>query len=363
MALLPSALNCCNPCPSPTTTNIPGVQGDDGTAGTNGTDGVNAYTTLTAPFVMPDYDGFAGDEGNATVADTSWMAVGQKVFIGKASSAAKGTFEVIAIVDGTTVTLLNMSDGTDTYMENSIPGTVFPAASAVSPAGLQGPAGADGTSGAPDTAHYVTTQAETGLTSEFNLGGLTTGMLMHTVAAGVSTPATATDGVNYLSPTTGLEPVDIGSTVQAFDAFLTSIAALGTAADKMIYTTGVDTAAETAITAVGRLVVGQTTLAALKAYLGIGYVNTVTKIAGYTAALTDDVILCDATAGNMTIDLPSAASAVGKTYAIKKIDATANTVTIDGNVGELIDGAATQVISSQWTAIEIACDGSAWYII
>lgn len=53
--------------------------------------------------------------------------------------------------------------------------------------------------GAPDSAHYVTTQAEAGLSAEFNLGGLTTGLLKHTVAAGVSTPATASEGTDYLA--------------------------------------------------------------------------------------------------------------------------------------------------------------------
>lgn len=53
--------------------------------------------------------------------------------------------------------------------------------------------------GAPDSAHYVTTQAEAGLSAEFNLGGLTTGLLKHNVAAGVSTPATASEGTDYLA--------------------------------------------------------------------------------------------------------------------------------------------------------------------
>ncbi len=44
----------------------------------------------------------------------------------------------------------------------------------------------------------------------------------------------------------------IGTDVQAFDATLLSLAALGTAADKLAYTTALDTWAETAITAAGR---------------------------------------------------------------------------------------------------------------
>lgn len=50
------------------------------------------------------------------------------------------------------------------------------------------------------TAKYVTAQAESGLSNEVNLGALTTGILKHTVAAGVSTPATATAGTDYTSP-------------------------------------------------------------------------------------------------------------------------------------------------------------------
>ncbi|MGE0737455.1 MAG: hypothetical protein AB7P50_22170, partial [Alphaproteobacteria bacterium] len=59
----------------------------------------------------------------------------------------------------------------------------------------------------------------------------------------------------------------IGTNVQAYDAFLLSIAALGTAADKMIYTTAADTAAETAITAAGRAILDDADAAAQRTTL------------------------------------------------------------------------------------------------
>lgn len=55
-------------------------------------------------------------------------------------------------------------------------------------------------SGASSSASYVTTQAEAGLSSEFSLGSLASGMLKHTVSTGVSTPATATEGTDYWKP-------------------------------------------------------------------------------------------------------------------------------------------------------------------
>jgi hypothetical protein len=60
----------------------------------------------------------------------------------------------------------------------------------------------------------------------------------------------------------------IGTNVQAYDAFLASIASLGTAADKMIYTTGVDTAAESALTSVARTFLAQATVALQRSVLG-----------------------------------------------------------------------------------------------
>lgn len=53
---------------------------------------------------------------------------------------------------------------------------------------------------APASGSYWTATSEAGLSGETNLGALTTGLLKHTVAAGTSTPATATAGVDYSAP-------------------------------------------------------------------------------------------------------------------------------------------------------------------
>lgn len=61
----------------------------------------------------------------------------------------------------------------------------------------------------------------------------------------------------------------IGTNVQAFDATLLSIALLGTAADRIAYTTGVDTWAETPLTAFARTLIDDTDAATARTTLGI----------------------------------------------------------------------------------------------
>jgi hypothetical protein len=74
--------------------------------------------------------------------------------------------------------------------------------------------------------------------------------------------------------------------------------------------------------------------------------------------------LADATAGAFSINLPTAASASGlPPFNIKKIDASANAVTIDPNGAETIDGATTLVLNTQWQSAQLQSNGTAWYLL
>ena len=53
---------------------------------------------------------------------------------------------------------------------------------------------------APSSATFITRTAESGLSAEFSLGLLTSGLLKHTVSSGTSTPATAVAGTDYVAP-------------------------------------------------------------------------------------------------------------------------------------------------------------------
>ncbi|EPC3469983.1 hypothetical protein ACRZCP_002157 [Enterobacter asburiae] len=61
---------------------------------------------------------------------------------------------------------------------------------------------------------------------------------------------------------------------QPLDATLTALAGLATGANKLPYFTGTDTAAQTDLTQIGRDVIGQTTVANLLTYLGLGTAAT-----------------------------------------------------------------------------------------
>jgi len=76
----------------------------------------------------------------------------------------------------------------------------------------------------------------------------------------------------------------------------------------------------------------------------------------------DYLILANAAGGAITLNLPPAALVPGRIYVIKRTNSGANTVTVDANGSETIDGALTHVLSPQWNAITIISDGTAWYI-
>jgi len=91
--------------------------------------------------------------------------------------------------------------------------------------------------------------------------------------------------------------------------------------------------------------------------------DTVVKTADYTASALNSVILCNAVGGSMTITLPTAVGVEGKYYTIKKIDASAYTVTLDGAGTETIDGETTQIIANQYVSITVVSNDSNWLII
>lgn len=82
-----------------------------------------------------------------------------------------------------------------------------------------------------------------------------------------------------------------------------------------------------------------------------------------TIVSTDYTILADATSGSIIVSLPPAATAVGRIFFVKRVNAGANNVTVDPFGAETIDGAATHVLTAQWQRVEFISNGTAWFII
>ena len=89
----------------------------------------------------------------------------------------------------------------------------------------------------------------------------------------------------------------------------------------------------------------------------------VTKTANYTATIVDCTILGNASAGNITITLPTAASVAGRFYVVKKVDSSANTVTVATTSAQTIDGQSTKVLSIQYDGLQVQSDNANWVII
>lgn len=109
-------------CPDPVITAIPGVEGEQGAAGTNGTNGVNAYTLTTASFVVP----VTGNTVSIAVANSSWMTVGQNIFVQGA-----GYFSVSSKSSSLQVTALYLID----YPANTNSGSTISSGAQISPSG------------------------------------------------------------------------------------------------------------------------------------------------------------------------------------------------------------------------------------
>jgi hypothetical protein len=92
------------------------------------------------------------------------------------------------------------------------------------------------------------------------------------------------------------------------------------------------------------------------------FVATATAAAD-SAIANDSTILVDATAAATTETLPPATSCKGRKYVIKKIDASANHVTVQDQNGATIDGAATVVLAAQYALTRVQSDGTVWWTI
>lgn len=82
-----------------------------------------------------------------------------------------------------------------------------------------------------------------------------------------------------------------------------------------------------------------------------------------TLTENDDVVTADTTGGAVIVTLPLVAGTRGKVYHLKKLSASANNLTIEGNGSETIDGAANVAFNTQNMCKIVVSTGAAWLLV
>jgi len=83
----------------------------------------------------------------------------------------------------------------------------------------------------------------------------------------------------------------------------------------------------------------------------------------YTMVDTDLLIRGDATSGNITITLLTAASRKGRRVIVKKVDASANLVTIDAAGTETLNDNQTVGLTQKHASREYVSNGTNWDLV
>jgi hypothetical protein len=358
-----------------------GSQGLAGINGTNGTNGVNAYTTTTASYTQPAVDSAV----NISVANSSWIAVGQYIYI-----QATGYYLVNTVPTSTSINAtLKISEASGTITSNK---KVTPSGNVVftgsgSSLTITGASSFNTSGGANDT--VISTDGDANAVfvkgSNDRVGvGTNSPETKFQVVGDVKIGNSSTDGGLVVTKNTTLNSKNtasivaldvIGSTsgthlIYAESTYNTVVigSATATSGKKLkvvgdtrmegaLETTGATTLASltvsgasstgsisaTSITASTTLgVTGQTTLvnATASGIVSItgnfGRGAPVTKTADFTVAATENFLINNKSGSTCTVTLPNATTYPGREITIKTIQAqtvisaSSNVVSLDG---------------------------------
>lgn len=92
------------------------------------------------------------------------------------------------------------------------------------------------------------------------------------------------------------------------------------------------------------------------------YIRISTETVDYTIDDDDSMVAIDASSRPVTVNLLSVVGRLGRELDIKKIDPSANSVTVDAFGSETIDGGLTAVLTDEDESITLVAFESGWRI-
>lgn len=171
---------------------------------------------------------------------------------------------------------------------------------------------------APNDPAFIVQTPHNGISGEQALSALPTGILKSTTGTGVV--STASSGTDYELPLTFSAPLSRASNTISLPA----------------------------------------SVLAMQGYIAATRTSTSATI---NVLSTDSTIFADASSNPQTVNLITAVGVTGRLLFIKKVDTSANAVTIDGLTTETIDGFPTKVLTIANEGVTLQSDGTNWKII
>lgn len=96
---------------------------------------------------------------------------------------------------------------------------------------------------------------------------------------------------------------------------------------------------------------------------GVANNSTVDINSAYVASPVAYSIRANAASNSFVVTLPTAIGIDGYRYTVTKIESSSNTVTVDGNLSETINGLSQTVLSKEFESLTVESNGVNWIIV